>query len=316
MSNKSRICLIVFLLVFTTPATAEFSDFAVELIDYSGSFGSSPYNDPCAVLGHPATDCKNTAWGDPPPTFRVKLIEAPYNFDLNDDKVITTINEEEYITVKFDHKVIDFPSNLYGQDFIIFGNSFFTGSDPEESPSDTTNMNSYQLSGFGGYGPTQVSVSQDGVTWYTFDSGPYADDLYATQAYLWDRENTQWTDELMDFTKPINPNLVEADFQNISAADAIDLYNGSAGGTSYDLQDLAGYENLAIDSNSGYRWIQYVRLEGIGGDGQIDAVSDVAACGDPTHPYPIGDINKDCSVDLIDFTLLAGNWLDCTYDCD
>ena len=38
----------------------------------------------------------------------------------------------------------------------------------------------------------------------------------------------------------------------------------------------------------------------------------VAQCGDPNHPYPIGDLNKDCRVDLLDLAILASHWLECT----
>ncbi len=293
------------------------NDFAVEVVDYSGNFGSSPYDDPNSVIGHPAARCQNLQlpppYGAPDPNFRVKLVEPAYNFDLNGNKVITTINPGEYIVVKFNHKVVDYPGNLYGQDFIVFGNSNIFGSG---NISDANNMNTYKTAVDGQFEEIRVSVSQDGTNWFTYDSGPYADDLYPTQAYYWDRENACWTDELMDFTRPVDPNLTYADLENSFVADVIDLYDGSGGGTSYDLQDLTDYENLAIDPNTGYRWIQYVRLDGFEIGGEIDAVSDVAACGDPTHTYPVGDINEDCRVDFEDFALLAGSWLDCTYNCD
>ncbi|MCK5001105.1 MAG: hypothetical protein KAS23_16290 [Anaerohalosphaera sp.] len=32
-------------------------------------------------------------------------------------------------------------------------------------------------------------------------------------------------------------------------------------------------------------------------------------CGDLLHPYPAGDVNENCIVDLEDFAILAGNWL-------
>lgn len=34
-----------------------------------------------------------------------------------------------------------------------------------------------------------------------------------------------------------------------------------------------------------------------------------SVCGDLQHPYPTGDINHDCSVNLLDLALLAENWL-------
>jgi len=36
------------------------------------------------------------------------------------------------------------------------------------------------------------------------------------------------------------------------------------------------------------------------------------ACGDAEHPYPIGDLNKDCEVNFFDIAILALHWLDCT----
>ena len=35
-------------------------------------------------------------------------------------------------------------------------------------------------------------------------------------------------------------------------------------------------------------------------------------CGDPNHPYPQGDLNQDCRVDLLDFAAIALHWLECT----
>ena len=324
--NTKLICFLI--IIAAAPIVLGASDFASELVSYSGSFGPSPYNDPCAVLGKPSTVCKNI--DRPEPNFRVKLVESAYYVDLNDKKVVTTLNPDAFIVVKFDHKVVDYPGNLYGIDLIVFGNSAFIGAG---YISDSTNMNTYALTNNGQFEQIEVSVSQDGVTWYSFNSGPYADDLFPMQAYKWDRQNARWTDREMDFTKPVDPNLGYNDFEYISAADAIDLYDGSGGGTGYDLQNLTGYNNLTVDPNTGYRWIQYVKLKGTAeSQGEIDAVSDAAACGDPTHPYPAGDINEDCRVDFFDFAILAqqwlagsdledvatlaGNWLVCTYNCD
>ena len=35
-------------------------------------------------------------------------------------------------------------------------------------------------------------------------------------------------------------------------------------------------------------------------------------CGDPNHPYPVGDLNQDCRVNLLDLAILASHWLECT----
>ena len=40
------------------------------------------------------------------------------------------------------------------------------------------------------------------------------------------------------------------------------------------------------------------------------------ACGDADHAYPVGDANKDCTVDLGDFAAIGEYWLDCTDPLD
>lgn len=310
------------LLVFTAKAFSV-SDFAVEVVDYSGGFGPFPYDDPNAVLGKPATQCINDDPDINDPVFRVKLIEAAYNLDLNRQKVITTINPGEYIVVKFDHKIVDFPLNPYGQDFIVFGNAAFKVQLQQgRYVGDGANMNTLQITAPAevSFEEIWVSVSQDGQRWYSYQSGPWADDYYPTQAYKWDSENAQWTDEEMDFTCPVDPNLGLMSFNGVVVSEAIELYKGSGGGTSFDLKDLPEYDELLIDPETGLRWIQYIRLEGGQGiyaiGGEVDAMADVAVCGDPTHPYPAGDITRDCRVDLSDLAVLSATWLECTYKCD
>jgi len=40
-------------------------------------------------------------------------------------------------------------------------------------------------------------------------------------------------------------------------------------------------------------------------------------CGDECHPYPPGDIDKNCITDFNDFAAFADNWLVCTKpECD
>jgi hypothetical protein len=101
----------------------------------------------------------------------------------------------------------------------------------------------------------------------------------------------------------------------------IRAYNGSAGGTGFDLRWLspADYAKLAVDPNTGRRWIQYVRIEddpGSSATTEIDAIADVSCCGDYKHPYPVGDLNKDCRVDFSDIAVIALHWLECTWECD
>lgn len=44
---------------------------------------------------------------------------------------------------------------------------------------------------------------------------------------------------------------------------------------------------------------------------------DAALCGDDNHPYPQMDFNYDCRVNMADFAMFSGHWLECTSpECD
>ncbi|MBN1906185.1 MAG: hypothetical protein JW927_13925 [Deltaproteobacteria bacterium] len=276
--------------VVALSATVFGSPYATDLISYSSTLtGSSLYNDPNAVIGAPATDFKNT-WGSAA-TAHVKLVEPAYNVGLDGSKLITTLNNGQYIVAGFDHQVMNDPNNPFGLDFLVFGNAFYTGSG---SVSDASNMSTYMLSGgssFNGAGFFEnvvVSVSQGPAyegqdqsqwTWYAYSNGPYGDNAYPTHAYEWDQAQYDatgngWTTNLMDFTKPVDPDVFGALLgqTGVSAADAIEAYQGSGGGTGFDLDDLYLLYGVELD------WIQYIKVEGISGysGGEIDAFSDVA----------------------------------------
>ena len=81
-----------------------------------------------------------------------------------------------------------------------------------------------------------------------------------------------------DFTLPVDPSLTLAALTVGTSADAMALYAGSAGGAGFDLAE------------SGYEWIEYIRVEGVSGfsGGEIDAFSDVAAVPVPGAIWLLG----------------------------
>ena len=272
-----------------TPAPTN-SAYAFQVVASQGPFGPSPYNDPLSTLGAPATRVYESA---SLPATRVKLNEAAFNISVQNgvtNKLITTLNTGSSILVKFDHPIWDNPANPYGIDFQVFGNTFYSAS----GFGDAANMNTVTL-GTGAFAvPMKVSVSpgytgkpgedpNDSTTWpwYRYDNGPYADSVFPTEAYKWNRTNAVWTDELMDFTKPVNP-VFTNNFKagGLSAADGIDLYNGSGGGTGFDLKE------------SGFASVQYIKVEGLSGfsGGEVDAFSVVRpmTIGDSLSIVPIG----------------------------
>ncbi|WDP90915.1 MAG: hypothetical protein HUN04_14910 [Desulfobacter sp.] len=248
--------------LFFTVSWAQASPFATELVDHSASLdGSGAYNDPNDLLGKPAEYCA----GWPSGNDHISIVEPSWG-----NGFITTFNEGDWATIKFDHRVEDDPDNPYGLDFIVYGNSFFSGNG---FVSDTTDHNTYTLGGGLFSEDITISVSQNGTDWYKYENGPTGDGLYPTNPWIWSAElfaetGNGWTDQQNDFTKPVDPSLTAADFAGTSA-DAMALYDGSAGGTGFDLAE------------SGMEWIQYIKIEGAGGE--IDAVADVAAAA----PVPV-----------------------------
>lgn len=248
-------------------ATAQF---ATQVTGASADLtGSGLYNSPQAALGAP------TRWYDAFGTpSRTTPIESAFNVGLGGEKLLVTLNLGSFIELRFDAPVTDDPLNPYGLDFLVFGNAFYFG-----DPWPFENYNTTMVTGGPFVEPTLVSVSQDGVNWTPFTNGPYADTAFPTNAYQWDRATASWTNQESDFTKPVNPALAATFAQGgMSAADVIDAYDGSGGGTGFDLADV------------GLSWIQYVRIEGVSGlaGGEIDAVADVSAVPEPATMLALG----------------------------
>ena len=233
------------------------NDFAVQIISTNNIDPASPYNNPTAVLGRPTLQFKNT-FGSAK-TDRVSIVDDPYNVALNGSDVITEIKSGGQITVQLGRKVYDDPNNPYGIDLIVYGNSFFSAFGTSGTVSDQTDLNVATLS-TGIYGhSTTVSVSQDGINWFTYSNTPV---LFPDNAYRWDDTNASWTWEQMNPTKPLNPIIYTNNFGAQSVANGLDQFIEAAGGTGYDLK------------GSGLPWIQYVQIQpGAGTYTVIDAIA-------------------------------------------
>lgn len=260
---------ITIILALATSSLAA-AQFATQVTGASADLnGSGLYNSPQAALGSP------TRWYDAFGTAaRTTPIESAFNVGLGGEKLLVTLNVGSFIELRFDAPVTDDPLNPYGQDFLVFGNAFYFG-----DPWPFDNYNTTMVTGGPLEEPVRVSVSQDGVNWTAFAQGPYGDTAFPTNAFAWDRASASWTNQESDFTKPVNPALA-ATFASggMTAADVIDAYDGSGGGTGFDLAAV------------GLPWIQYVRIEGVNGlaGGEIDAVADVSAVPEPATMLALG----------------------------
>jgi len=234
--------------------------FATQVVS-SANLGDAPYNNPSVALGQPALTIFDS-WGNE--TVGVSMVYGAWTEDA-----VVSIKDGGHLAVKFDQPITNDPLHPFGLDFTVFGNSFFSGKSGWVDGS--TDMAAYQINSSGavfgqGAGMT-VSVSQDGQTWHTFAS-PVACIYWPTQAFSrWGIAAGAWDQtSVSDFTKPMNPTLTPEQFGNLTVAEALALYDGSGGGTSFDIGAL------------GLDWIQYVRVEG---KGNIDAFAAVSPVPEP-----------------------------------
>ncbi len=210
---------------------------------------------------------------------------------------VVAIGKGGHLIVQFDHDVKDEPLNPCGIDFIVFGNSNMIIDGINQWRNGDPNATS--LLGPVAKESCTVSVSQDGVTWHAFVSGPFADDFAPTLGRVYDPGNpepslpgNQWWGEPTDPTYPLDPSLraplgpvpEPTTFSSWTVANLAKKYGYSAGGTGFDIGQL------------GLPWIRYVRFDNPVTSGrvpEIDAVADVA-------PRLVPDLDCDSDVDSAD----------------
>ncbi len=307
------------------------NDFATEAIDYLPSgmmndwLNGLAFDDPTAALGRPTVDTTGDDWSIPVDTAApvVPVYPAFRQFET------VFLGEGGSITLAFNHPVRDDEHNPYGVDFIVFGNA------PQAVASGQTWDNGdpaeVVVAGSDSSEPGIVSVSQDGIVWYSFttdpnfmagddnfikrpadaEDGPFCDGFAPTLGRVYDPCHVDaalggwnhWWAEPTNPTLPVDPNLSFAALAGRSVARVAQTYGDSAGGTGYDLAKL----DLPVDPNTQMKWFQYVRIDDAPGGGapEIDAVSDVTCPGDYRHPAPLGDVNADFRVDPADTDLVT-----------
>jgi hypothetical protein len=286
------------------------NEFATEVIEYiQGSaipidwFAEKEFNEPNVALGRPTIDTTGDGFYLPDANIAPVLpINQAYRFFE-----LVTVGIDGRLTLKFNHPVQNNPANPYGIDFIIFGNSFLDYSTipfTYINPSDIMISSEYGMWHERGL----VSVSKDGLTWYTFSQGPFADGFAPTLGRVYNPDNpdanlgswNHWWSQPTNPTLPLDPTLTVQDFDQLTLTQVCQMYGESAGGTGFDIGLL------------GLDWIKYVRIEHDpyqGGTPEIDAISDAGLGGSGAgSSYILGDFNEDGRVDFVDFAKLAKDW--------
>lgn len=163
---------------------------------------------------------------------------------------LVSIGENGYLILEMGRPITNHPENPYGIDFLVFGNSFFVaaGSYPTgtNSPIGLSLANPTSIN----HKPGVVSVSEDLITWYTFDS-PTVGNLMPTLGRVWDEDTNAWGDPT-DPTIPPDPALSIGDFSGMALTELIRRYRGGAGGTGFDLEWL----NLPPNAPTSFRYVR------------------------------------------------------------
>ncbi|MEY2407885.1 MAG: hypothetical protein QOF48_555 [Verrucomicrobiota bacterium] len=226
-------------------------DFADAVIHYEPGAGTSPrFRDPSAALGAPS---QLNPFGDLTDPF-----DPPYGTNQ-----IVSIGAGGSLVLHFHTPILNHPNNIYGYDFIVFGNTgFIITNDFDLSTFNWVGTPATDGSLFAqNSGETRVSVSRDGSNFYLLDPAmtPTADGPFPT-------------DGTGDPQRPTLPGLSANDFAGATLEDIRGLYQGSAGGTPYDIAwavDAAGRRVKLSE-------IHFIRIDVLSGKSEIDAVATVA----------------------------------------
>lgn len=254
------------------------------------------WDDPEAVLGKPNTIDYDDLQGTGPvpggfaggPMRQISLAWPAWQYGSNDPAHLgqrpgwldgrrmngVGLRQGAQLVVEFDQPIENNPDDAgafhWGADLIVHGNAFIAA---DRAIAADTNMDAAVLTGGLLAEPVTVSVAQDIVgPWYTFVRT--ADALYPTQPWAWDGVAGAWSTDEQDWTRPVDPSLTMADFDGLTVAEAIDLYQGSAGGTPLDLDELVGPGG----EPASLPWVRFVRFTDPHGlQGEVCGVADVPA---------------------------------------
>lgn len=230
---------------------------AGSVVEFTPGTGGSPgYDDPSAALGEPSRVTEGPFGGPVDP------FAPPY---LNSQLV--SIGAGGSLTVRFDAPILNHAANPFGLDFLVFGNSGFAITNAYDENFEPIGTPATDGSLFGSEAAASVSVSADGLTFFTLspELSPAIDALFPT-------------DGAGDFTRPVDPSLMTAQFAGLTLEGIRSRYGGSAGGAGFDLgwaRDASGAP-VTLDS------IRFIRIEVTGGKAEIDGFSAVASVPEPT----------------------------------
>lgn len=235
------------------------AEYAQSVVNYSPGVGFTPgYTNAAAVLGEPARSTPG-AFGGP-----VDPFDPPYLASQ-----LVSVGAGGSLTIDFGTSVANDPSHRFGLDFMIYSNSGFTITNGNYTGGGITDG-----SLFGGNpGVTRVSVSADNVQYFQLDPAraPVAGTLFPT-------------DGSGSFDLSVNPALTDASFSGLDLTGIRSLYDGSAGGTGYDLAWAQAPNGQSVALTS----VRFVRVDVLSGVVDIDGFAAPGLVPEPEIPALIG----------------------------
>ena len=246
INSKSLILLLFTLGSLSSFTRSNASSYATEVIAYTPGtgfaveFGSGlGYTNTLAVLGEPSRITPGPFGGPVDP------FSPPY---LSEQ--LLSVGEGGSVILSFDTPIFNHPDNPYGLDFILFGHTGFNIINGDYSGGGITDGSLFGTD----TAEVSISVSEDNVVFYSLNSvkTPKLDAYFPT-------------DGSGHFHIPVNPMLGRADFDQAGLNAIRDLYQGSGGGTGFDLDWAMGSpEDFAA---------RYVKIEVTSGKIELDAAS-------------------------------------------
>ena len=223
------------------------AQFAGTVTGYTpGTDFSASYTNPISALGEPSLVTPGMFGGPVDP------FNSPYL-----GSQLVSIGAGGSLMLEFNTPISNNPANPYGLDFIIFGNAGFSITNGNYSGGGITDGSIYGNN----TGSTHVSVSADGVNFYTLNPrlAPTVDTLFPT-------------DGAGDFSLPVNPALPNSAFGGLGLAGIAVRYAGSGGGAGYDLAWAQDTNGAPVTLNSA----RYVRVDVLSGKSEIDGMAAVS----------------------------------------
>ncbi len=236
---------IVSALVLSTPASIA-ANYAADVLGYvPGTGAPGAYDQPGSTLGEPSRLTPGEFGGPVDP------FSAPWQSGQ-----VVSIGMGGSLTIRFEYPVLNLADNPHGLDFLIFGSAAFLITNGDYTGGGITDGSLFGSAS----GPTRIRVSGDGSSFFTLDPtlAPIIDGYFPTEGSG-------------DFSRAVPPGLKESDFNGLGLADIRALYDGSGGGTGFDI----GWARNEDGSPALLESIQFVQIDVLGDRAEIDAFSAV-----------------------------------------